>query len=417
MNSKIAICNVYKIISTIKREVAILSMAVMFLTTLNNVCLAQTFKAGFSDHKLENSTGKNYVVFEFPNQSAEELYETVLTALRNCDGKLEVVKNTSIDRYCNGYQTTVSNEEGKNYTYNFSYNYSIKFKDGKLRIDNPVFTYEGYGFEGYDYFQAVNNAKDLNVELKKDKLKMFKKGFESFAGYMNTMTEDILKVCKEKSTDNPAAWKISDSLVCFTLNPSGVSNSTGNSYIAYETPGLNREQLSQAMTSLFNLFNRDYNVETLLPMDYLKELYCDKGYSKELVNGFFKTHICGYHTSAGSCYKLGPVQKFEIEVANGIQVSKGSRATIRYVLEMIYADGRIKIYNPVITSINEGVTGGIEGIVGYKFAQVKTGIFNEKDNSILAPLAKISVEQYFHNLYALIYAHLTGNEFIKLNEW
>lgn len=407
MNLKIGVCSVCKNIC----------IAVLFLTTFNYVCPAQTFKTGFSNYRLENSTGKNYVVFEFPNQSAEELYETVLTALRNTNGNLESVKNTSIDLFNNGHEISASNEDGKTYTYTYSYNYSIKFKDGKIRIDNPVFTYEGYGFEGYDYFQAINKAKDLNVDLKKDKLKTYKKGFENFAAYLNDFTEQILKVCKDKSTDNPATWKISDSTVCFTLNPSGISNSTGNLYVAYETPGLNREQLSQAMTALFNIFNRDNKVETLLPLDYEKEMYCDKGFSKELVNNFFKTHSACFHTFANSCYKLGPVQKFEMQITNGIQVSKGSRATIAYVIEIIYADGRIKIYNPVITSINEGVTGGIEGVVGYKFANVKTGIFNEKDNSILEPLAKISVEQYFHNLYALIYGYLNRNDFIKQNEW
>jgi len=408
MNQKIAINSLYKTICTV---------AVLFLTATNYICQAQTFKTGFSDHRLENSTGKSYVVFEFPNQSAEELYETVLASLRNTSGKLELVKNSSIDLYYNGYQAEFKNDEGKSLTYNFSYNYSIKFKDGKIRIDNPIFTYEGYGFEGYDYFQAINNAKDLNVDLKKDKLKMFKKGFESFAWYMNTITEDILKACKDKSNDNPAMWKISDSTVLFTLNPSGISNSTGNNYIAYEIPALNREQLSQAMSALFNIFNRDYNTETLLPQDYQANIYKDKGISKEITNKFFKIHSWSYHTFANSSYKLGAIQKFEIEITNGIQVSKRSSATIKYVIEIIYADGRIKILNPVITSINEGVTGGIEGIVGYKFANTKTGIFNEKDNSILEPLAKISVEQYFHNVYALFYDYLSSNDFAKFNDW
>jgi len=408
MNFKISFCSVRKK----------LCIAVLFSTTFNYVCLAQTFKTGFSDHKLENSTGENYVVFEFPYQSAEELYQTVLTALRNTSGNIESVENTSIDLYNNGIEISASSEDGKSYTYTYSYNYSIKFKDEKIRIDNPVFTYEGYGFEGYDYFQAINKAKDLNVDLKKDKLKAYKKGFENFVAYINDLTEQILKVCKDKSTDNPAMWEISDSTVSFTLNPSGsVSNSTGKYYVAYETPGLNREQLSQAMSALFNVFNRDNKVETLLPLEYEKEMYCEKGYSKEFVNDYFKTHIAGYHTSAYSNYKLGPVQKFEIEITNGILVSKTRRATIAYVIEIIYADGRIKICNPVITSINEGVTGGIEGVVGYKFANVKTGIFNEKDNSILEPLAKISVEQYFHNLYALFYGYLNRNDFLKLNEW
>ena len=72
---------------------------------------------------------------------------------------------------------------------------------------------------------------------------------------------------------------------------------------------------------------------------------------------------------------------------------------------------------PKITYLSQVYTGGYEGIVGYKFASVKTGIFNEKDMSVLYPEHKLAIEEHFGSLLSLIRRYLNSDSFEKICSW
>jgi hypothetical protein len=369
------------------------------------------FQAGKSGARLENSEGTQYLVFEYPGKSAKDLYQRAMVVLKGSTAKEESLENTSIDFYKDECKM------GENY---FTYKYSVKFKDGKVRVDNPSVRFRAI-YPGKEGFITVSEAIASNEEMKnKDKeknrgyydniAKLLNDDFGKLVIYFNMITDNLVEGLKESNEDG-SGWTITNSPMAFTLTPEGVKNGNNSDYFAFEVPGKSKAEIETKVTSFMNLIN----TSSLSESQFSKELL--SGWESEDVFKLTYQWPTGLYTIASTTFRAGPYQTISIKSDKLIRAPKTIEGNIGYDLDIVYADGKIKIKNPVITYLSQEITGGYEMVVGYKFINVKTGIFNEKDGSVLYPEHKRAIEEHFDRLYSLIRKYLVSGDFERTNEW
>ena len=101
------------------------------------------FKASSAGFIAEN--GKDYIVFDIPNKSAEELYVLVCSWVNSTFENPDIVSNNVENKQINihayydkAYVYTRDNFLGINYWSTADINYIIQFKDEKIRVNSPV---------------------------------------------------------------------------------------------------------------------------------------------------------------------------------------------------------------------------------------------------------------------------------------
>lgn len=157
------------------------------------VVSAQTYQ--LTENGLVNlqDPSKDYTVLEFDGQDQETLYANTLSYLQgvydNPDGALSTVANESIS--VKG--KTAKKFKGRgNAKYKLFYDITIRFKDGKLRIDTPSFNLHngitGKLFVSVDKRSALGNVDgiwvrgDLKIERAKTAIEDFFNGYVSELG-------------------------------------------------------------------------------------------------------------------------------------------------------------------------------------------------------------------------------------------
>lgn len=389
----------------------------LFVVALMNCTLSYGYNEYFIPSKkgaqFENIKGSSYLVFDYPGKSSKELYQRALEIFRGSTAKEESVENRSIVFYKDDFIP-------KSGACTYCYKYSVMFQDGKVRIDNPYLVIKvnipntsGYP-DVYKDIALLENLRDKDkpkrLDYYENLIKMAKDELSFITTYFNTITDDLVQGLKPDSLDNPSSWTLYEGDAKFTLTPDGLTNGINQDYVAYAIPGKSMENIKARVSSLINILatSGDYK----------------KYFSKEMVTPDIKDIFrltypepCDFQVDISTRIKVGPYQSL-LFMSNGIiRVPKSKPGNLAFNMDIVYADGKIKINNPTITGINEDVIGGYEKLVGYKFLGGKTGIFNAKDGSILYPDHKKAIEEHFENLFSLIKKYLLSDDFEKMNKW
>ena len=361
--------------------------------------------------QLGNFEGTQHLVFEYPGKNAKELYQRALEIFRGVTAKEERLENISIDFY--GEQTKKSGHK-------YYYRYSVKFKDGQVRVDNPYILISATipGVAGFPDMNAlissIEDTRDKDKEKNRDyyenSIKVLKDDLSELITYFNYITDDLVEFLKPESLEDPSKWTPVGNTISFTLTPEGLKNSNESDYFVFELPGKSKCDIEAKISLLINLLNSSGQAESQLnninlPVEVQELFKLTSPWSPD----------CPPEISTK--IKAGPYQTISIRSNGAIRAPKTNSGNIGYDLNIIYADGKIKIGNPKITYLSQEYTGGYEGIVGYKFASVKTGIFNEKDMSVLYPEHKLAIEEHFGSLFSLIRRYLNSDSFEKICSW
>lgn len=357
--------------------------------------------------QFENVNGTSYLVFDYPGKSAKELYQRALEIFRNSTAKEERVENRSIVFYEDNFIPSMNAST-------YCYKYSVMFRDGKIRIDNPYLVIKmiihnetGYP-DAYKYISILENAREGAKEKNKAEydnwIKIVKDELSSATAYFDAITDNLVQGLKPDILDNPSSWVLYEGDVKFKLTPNGLTNENNQDYVAIALPGKNMENIKARIRSLINILT--------VTGDY------ERYFCKEMVTPDIKDIIrltypvpCDFMVDISTRVNVGPYQSFYF-VSNGIiRVPNSKPGNLAFILNIVYADEKIKISNPVITHISQDAPWGYEMLVGYKYPGGKSGIFNAKDDSILYPDHKKAIEEHFENLFALIKKYLISEDF------
>lgn len=142
-----------------------------------------------------------YLVIEAPGKSQEDIYKAALAYLHgtfvNPDEALSTMEGEMIT--VNGY---AENSIARNsmHVFDMNYSYSIRFKDGKMRIDAPSFrltTYTNKPQELHLVWTGLSlGGDDLGIYGKKDRLKS-ERAKEDLEAFFNTQVELLSSAVKE----------------------------------------------------------------------------------------------------------------------------------------------------------------------------------------------------------------------------
>jgi hypothetical protein len=189
------------------------AFSILILLLVTQLSFAQYFK--LTPQGFVSNDNSDFTVVNVPNAKQMDLYKNVLNAINtmysNPQKGLNVVEGESI--------TLTAYEEkalpvrhsaggfGKgNYKYDLSYTLSFLFKDGKIRINSPVFeckrwyegTYKptsGWGSSGWTTLKLVKGDRDrVAIYDKNGKLLL-----EDAASGLNDHFNSVLKQIMEKS--------------------------------------------------------------------------------------------------------------------------------------------------------------------------------------------------------------------------
>ena len=188
-----------------------LSIAILLLVT--QLSFAQYFK--LTPQGFVSNDNSDYTVVNVSNAKQKDLYKNVLNAINslysNPQKGLNVVEGESISltAYEENALTVMHSAGGFGkgiYKYDLSYTLSFLFKDGKIRINSPVFeckrwyegTYRptsGWGSSGWATLKLVKGDKDrVAIYDKNGKLLL-----EDASNGLNNHFNSVLKQIIEKS--------------------------------------------------------------------------------------------------------------------------------------------------------------------------------------------------------------------------
>ncbi|RXG31811.1 hypothetical protein [Leeuwenhoekiella marinoflava] len=148
---------------------------------------------------------QNYLVIESPELDQAQVYKKALTYLHsiysNPDEALSVIENEQIT--VAGYAPNSIHRNGM-HVFDMDYNYILKFKDGKLRIDAPTFGLTTFT----DHKQVLHlvwtkfsfNGSDLGIYGKKDKLKS-DRAKEDLENHFNAIVAGIFEAINSAGDD------------------------------------------------------------------------------------------------------------------------------------------------------------------------------------------------------------------------
>ncbi|SHH65914.1 protein of unknown function [Flavobacterium frigidimaris] len=189
------------------------AFSILILLLVTQLSFAQYFK--LTPQGFVSNDNNDFTVVNVPNAKQKDLYKNVLNAINtmysNPQKGLNVVEGESIS--LTAYEEKAlpvrhsAGGFGKgNYKYDLSYTLSFLFKDGKIRINSPVFeckrwyegTYKptsGWGSSGWTTLKLVKGDRDrVAIYDKNGKLLL-----EDAASGLNDHFNSVLKQIMEKS--------------------------------------------------------------------------------------------------------------------------------------------------------------------------------------------------------------------------
>lgn len=189
------------------------AFSIVILLLVTQLSFGQYFK--LTPQGFVSNDNSDFTVVNVPNAKQKDLYKNVLNAINtmysNPQKGLNVVEGESIS--LTAYEEKAlpvrhsAGGFGKgNYKYDLSYTLSFLFKDGKIRINSPVFeckrwyegTYKptsGWGSSGWTTLKLVKGDRDrVAIYDKNGKLLL-----EDAASGLNDHFNSVLKQIMEKS--------------------------------------------------------------------------------------------------------------------------------------------------------------------------------------------------------------------------
>ena len=148
---------------------------------------------------------QNYLVIESPELDQAQVYKKALkylhTLYSNPDEALSVIENEQIT--VDGYAPNSVHRNGM-HVFDMDYNYILKFKDGKLRIDAPVFNLTAFTGQKQTlhlvWTKFSLNGSDLGIYGRKDKLKS-ERAKEDLENHFNTIVSGLFKAINSAGDD------------------------------------------------------------------------------------------------------------------------------------------------------------------------------------------------------------------------
>lgn len=150
--------------------------------------------------------GKNYVVYEFPDKSQQEIYDAVVSYLYsiyvNPDVVLSLAPNSAITINALASEAVPINSL---YSYNMRYTISLQVKDRRLRINAPSIVSMTQPYSGEEFYIVgfgplqcfvFNGIFNKNGKLKNEKAFAAVQAF--FNGYISNLINGTLSGADEE---------------------------------------------------------------------------------------------------------------------------------------------------------------------------------------------------------------------------
>ncbi len=175
-----------------KKLLLLLSISCLFIN--NNFAQGIDFRIQPDGSFLSKQDSKNYIVLNYPNETKNELYTRILTAvtrlynsptdvINKVDG--EIISVNGSKRNCISIKAL-----GLTLLRSIDYNLKFQFKDGRIKIDAPIV---GCFNEPEDPITPVGEWNDINGVFKKGVANPKKqKTIDDFNDNINDIILDIL---------------------------------------------------------------------------------------------------------------------------------------------------------------------------------------------------------------------------------
>lgn len=382
---------------------------IQYFSTLNNAS------------QLGNYKGTQFLEFEFPGKSAEVLYKSCIELFKDYTGKIELIKNRSVDLYNSlkvDYNVTIGYSNPMNVFY---YNYLVTFEDGKVIIENPYIITEyqainvnsGRVLSEYlsigNYISYLDNTltdKNNRRSQEREKLVNFLKsnielGYNRLIDTLNCFTDSILKRAALGPSFNQLSWIADRYPPKFELSSDGLVSDSKREYIIIKTPDIDIESAKLKTNYLINFLHCD------LPIEYYRSIignridfYSRRGISPFVLDAYFGQGTINF----GEFFlkdDFGDFKKFKAKKT--ISAPKDSYGVAEFDFDITYASGYVKISVPRISNIMDGQYDWMNKINGYKC------IFEKETNRVLRPEYKLAVESYFNELYEFLFKYYSEN--------
>ena len=181
-----------------------LLLLVCLVTSIAN---AQTAKfeltpAGFIN---ADSPSDDYLVINAPGKTQEELYKDVLSHLHGKYVNPDIALST-IDGELITINGTASNAIRRNnmHVFDMDYTYTIRFKQGKVRVDAPAFKLTTYTSGPQELHLVWTRwsltGKNLGIYGKKEKLKS-ERAKADLEDFFNTEFESVVTAVQQETED------------------------------------------------------------------------------------------------------------------------------------------------------------------------------------------------------------------------
>jgi hypothetical protein len=355
----------------------------------------QDFKA-----QLANDTNSDSLVFEFLGKSARDLYVRCMEILRNQEGNKEIVPDYSIDLYSTKKIST------PNCVAEFAYNYFLKFKDGKIIIENPFIGLTGNMFTlGLgtlsEYFAKLetiprqHGAGKTKQEYNQQMINGTISCYSIIINELNNLTDSIVHYSGREQLEDPGTWVIESSKPSFELSLNGLSCNNGLNYIAYKIPNANVDRAKKMTEELINFLQCDNSLEYKSnSFRNTYEFYAKRNISSKILDLYYSLNS-GLGSKFSVIYKIGNYQK--IRITKTINASKKIGGVMTFDMEITFADGCIRFKLPEIKEIIDiNAYGNCNWL--NKENQYRS-MFSSPDGRVLEPQSKQAVEQYFDELF------------------
>lgn len=148
---------------------------------------------------------ESFIVVEFPEKTANELFTSAKLYLTSFYKSSKDVISQVEDKMItlNGFQPKYVRRNSM-HVFDIDYNFTIQFKDGKIRFDAPTFeltTYSNHKQKLHLVWGKLSlDGSNLGIYGKKNKLKS-KKAKEDLEMFFNKIIEGIIASCNKEATD------------------------------------------------------------------------------------------------------------------------------------------------------------------------------------------------------------------------
>lgn len=162
---------------------------------------AQTFKLTPNGFMSASDPSKDYVVFEFKDKKATDLYKSSLLYFNSYyvspKDVISTVDGESIT--INGYSEKAVRQNGTATPFDLNYTITFMFKDGKIRINSPSFRITTGARKMYLVYTGFSmDGTEIGIYGKNGKIKL-EKAIEDLENFFNTYVEKYNKGISTKS--------------------------------------------------------------------------------------------------------------------------------------------------------------------------------------------------------------------------